>query len=139
MSASNEKLYFMHAKKLQIFNLWKEKKCSAGNFVTSAKVHCKIISKYFKPLSEVIQMFDQGRSVKRSITDVTFESFPGKNVSFNSISCLSMNILILFLTKHYVAMPMMTSQILKSADFTKTQKSRYLENVTVFFLQIKKG
>ena len=31
----------------------------------------------------------------------------------------------------------MTSQILKSVDFTKTQKSRYLENKT-FFLQIKK-
>ena len=39
---------------------------------------------------------------------------------------------------HYVAMPMMTSQILKSMDFTKTQKSRYLENETSFFLQIKK-
>ena len=34
-------------------------------------------------------------------------------------------------------MPMMTSQILKSVDFTKTQKSRYLENETLFFLQIK--
>ena len=33
---------------------------------------------------------------------------------------------------------MMTSQILKSASFTKTQKSRYLENETLFFLQIKK-
>ena len=32
---------------------------------------------------------------------------------------------------------MMMSQILKSVDFTKTQKSRYLENKT-FFLQIKK-
>ena len=31
-------------------------------------------------------MFDQGRSVKRSITDVTFESFAGKNFSFNSIT-----------------------------------------------------
>ena len=40
---------------------------------------------------------------------------------------------------HYVAMPMMTSQILKSVDFTKTQKSRYLENETSFFLQIKKS
>ena len=35
-------------------------------------------------------------------------------------------------------MLMMTSQILKSADFTKTQKSRYLENETIFFLQIFK-
>ena len=35
-------------------------------------------------------------------------------------------------------MPMMTSQILKSVDFTKTQKTRYLENETLFFLQIKK-
>ena len=34
-------------------------------------------------------------------------------------------------------MPMMTSQILKSADFTKTQKSRYLENETLLFLQMK--
>ena len=34
---------------------------------------------------------------------------------------------------HYVAMPMMTSQILKSMDFTKTQKSRYFENETEFF------
>ena len=33
---------------------------------------------------------------------------------------------------------MMTSQILKSVDFTKTQKFRYLENETLFFLQIKK-
>ena len=46
LSASNEKLYFMHAKKLQIFNLQIEKKCSAGNSVNSAKVswenHLKI-------------------------------------------------------------------------------------------------
>ena len=32
---------------------------------------------------------------------------------------------------------MMTSQILKSMDFTKTQKSRYLENETLFLFQIK--
>ena len=30
------------------------------------------------------------------------------------------------------------SQILKSVDFTKTQKSRYLKNEALFFLQIKK-
>ena len=35
-------------------------------------------------------------------------------------------------------MPVMTSQILKSVDFTKTQNSRYLENKTLFLLQIKK-
>ena len=34
-------------------------------------------------------------------------------------------------------MSMMTSQILKSMNFTKAQKSRYLENETIFFLQIK--
>ena len=34
-------------------------------------------------------------------------------------------------------MPMMASQILKSVDFTKTQKSRYFKNET-FFLQIKR-
>ena len=32
---------------------------------------------------------------------------------------------------------MMTSQILKSAGFTKTQKFRYLENEKLFSLQIK--
>ena len=35
-------------------------------------------------------------------------------------------------------MSMMMSQILKFVNFTKTQKSRHLENVTLFFLQIKK-
>ena len=34
-------------------------------------------------------------------------------------------------------MSIVTSQILKSADFTKTQKFRYLENKRVFFLQMK--
>ena len=34
---------------------------------------------------------------------------------------------------HYAATLMMTSQILKSASFTKTQKSQYLENETLFF------
>ena len=34
-------------------------------------------------------------------------------------------------------MPMMTLQILKSVDFKNAQKSRYLENKTLFFLQIK--
>ena len=33
---------------------------------------------------------------------------------------------------------MMMSQILKSVGFTKTQKSWYLENETLFFLHIKK-
>ena len=37
---------------------------------------------------------------------------------------------------HYIAMSMVTSQILKSVDFTKIEKSRYLEDKT-FFLQIK--
>ena len=39
---------------------------------------------------------------------------------------------------HYAAMLMMTSQALKSVGFTETQKSRYLENETLFFVQIKK-
>ena len=39
---------------------------------------------------------------------------------------------------HYLAMLIMTSQILKSVDFTKTQTSRYLENETLVFLQMKK-
>ena len=39
---------------------------------------------------------------------------------------------------HYVAMPMTKSKILNSVDFTKTQKSRYLKNETIFSLQIKK-
>ena len=33
---------------------------------------------------------------------------------------------------------MMTSQSLKSTNFTQTQKSWYLENETLVFLQIKK-
>ena len=33
---------------------------------------------------------------------------------------------------------LMTSQILKFVEFTKTQKSRYLKKETLFFLQIKK-
>ena len=32
---------------------------------------------------------------------------------------------------------MMTSGILKSVDFAKTQKSKYLDNGTLFFLQRK--
>ena len=39
---------------------------------------------------------------------------------------------------YQVPMPMMTSQILKSVDFTKKHKSRYLENETLF-PQIKKS
>ena len=35
-------------------------------------------------------------------------------------------------------MLMMTSQILKSVDFTKTQISQYLKNEALFFLQVKK-
>ena len=35
-------------------------------------------------------------------------------------------------------MHMMISQILNSVDLTKTQKSGYLENEVLFFLQIKK-
>ena len=35
-------------------------------------------------------------------------------------------------------MTVMRSQILEFVDFTKTQKSRYLENETLFSLQIKK-
>ena len=34
-------------------------------------------------------------------------------------------------------MPLIMSQILKSVDFNKTQKSRYLEDEALFFLQIK--
>ena len=39
---------------------------------------------------------------------------------------------------HYEAMLMMTSQILKSVDVTKTQKSAYLVNKTLLFPQRKK-
>ena len=35
-------------------------------------------------------------------------------------------------------MLMMVSQILKSVDSARTQKSRYLENKIVFFIAIKK-
>ena len=36
-------------------------------------------------------------------------------------------------------MPTMTSQIFTSVNFTKTQKSRYLENETLFFLLIERS
>ena len=36
-------------------------------------------------------------------------------------------------------MPMMTSQILKSVDFTKTQKARCLKNETLVFFKQKKS
>ena len=39
---------------------------------------------------------------------------------------------------HYVAMPVMASQISTFVDFTKIQKFRYFEKET-FFLQIKKS
>ena len=35
-------------------------------------------------------------------------------------------------------MLMMASWILKSVDFTKTQKPEYFENETLFYLQMKK-
>ena len=35
-------------------------------------------------------------------------------------------------------MAMMTSRILKSVDFTETQKSKYLEIERLFFVRIKK-
>ena len=35
-------------------------------------------------------------------------------------------------------MPMLTSQILKFVDFRKTLKSRYFDDETLFFPQIKK-
>ena len=34
---------------------------------------------------------------------------------------------------------MVTSHILKFVGFTKTQKSRYLENIKLFFLRVKKS
>ena len=35
-------------------------------------------------------------------------------------------------------MPIITSEILESVDFTEIQKSRYLKDKALFFLQIKK-
>ena len=35
-------------------------------------------------------------------------------------------------------MPMVTSEIMKSMDFTKTQKSINLKKETLFFLKVKK-
>ena len=39
---------------------------------------------------------------------------------------------------HYAAMSLMMSQNLRSVDFTKTQKSRHLNNEILIFLLIKK-
>ena len=83
----------------------------------------------------------------------TQNQFPGSNTESKTCQkCFSYNTLVfdLFLQHlgfkrnkqewnfYYVAMHMMTPQILKSLDFTKTQKSRYLESKALFFLQIKK-
>ena len=43
-----------------------------------------------------------------------------------------------YFTKFYVAIPMMASQIQKSVNFTKAQKSRYLQNKKLSLLQMKK-
>ena len=43
-----------------------------------------------------------------------------------------------YFTKFYVAIPMMASQIQKSVNFTKAQKSRYLQNKKLFLLKMKK-
>ena len=56
-----------------------------------------------------------------------------KTLVFDQISfwqCLGFKINKHKCNLHYVTMPMLTSQILNSADFTKRQKSRYLENET---------
>ena len=39
---------------------------------------------------------------------------------------------------YYVTIPMMTSHILKSVNFTKRRNPRYLQNETLFFIQIRK-
>ena len=63
-----------------------------------------------------------------------------RNVCHRSNKYLTKFILIVFRIQkhkcnfHYVAIPMMTSHILKSANSTKRQKSRYLKNKK-FFLQ----
>ena len=57
-----------------------------------------------------------------------------KFVSYNSLA-FDQILFWLYLGSnfHYAAMPMMASQILKTMDFKKTQKSKYLENEKIFF------
>ena len=50
---------------------------------------------------------------------------------------ISINVTFIMCNFHYVAIPMMMTQILKFVVLTKTQISRYLENETSF-LEIKK-
>ena len=64
----------------------------------------------------------QHTSIRPHFTLIEYLGFKGNKHNYNF---------------NYVAMPMMTSQILKSVYLTKTEKSRYLENET-FLLQIKK-
>ena len=47
-------------------------------------------------------------------------------------------IISLFQLFLYVPIPMAKSQVLKSVNFIKTQKFRYLKDETLFFLQMKK-
>ena len=89
------------------------------------------------------------------MTDLLYYHFieiiKGPGTSFQS-PALSKNMLEMFVIRctylgsernkqkcnfHYAEMYMMTSHNWKYVDFTKTQKSRYLENET-FFLSIKK-
>ena len=62
-----------------------------------------------------------------------------KFVSYNSLA-FDQILFWLYLGSnfHYAAMPMMASQILKSMDFAKTQKSRYLKNEKKNFFSNKK-
>ena len=60
-----------------------------------------------------------------------------RNVGHRSNQYLTKFILVVFRIQKINVTSMLTPQILKSLNFTKTQKSRYLEN-KIFFLQ-KKG
>ena len=61
-----------------------------------------------------------------------------RNVCHTALSTQDSKEIRISFNFYCVAVPMMTSQISNSVNFTKTQKSRYLKNEALFFLQIKK-
>ena len=84
--------------------------------------HWKISTKSFQTII-LIQMFDQEWSVKRSITDVTFERYAVENVSFNSISWQFMAIYFQFMAKN---------SLLREVIFNKGKQKR---GATHFFIR----
>ena len=65
-------------------------------------------------------------------------TWPGFTLIVLQKKSKKISISVTSITYQCLRWPMMTLQSLESVDLAETQKSRYLENETLFFLQIKK-